>query len=130
MNVDAYEAERLCASVGGRLPSSSEWEWMAGGSERRLYPWGNAEPDSVRCALGAYSSEICQHPEGATPEGVMDVAGLVWQWTSSRTPGRGRVVRGGAWYSTGIQLQTSFWNAIPEESDSTTVGVRPVWDMF
>lgn len=82
------EAENYCRwrhPDGGRLPTEAEWEAAARGFEGRPYPWGRewrsdaANIDSVRgvpVPVGNYSS-------GSSPEGVDDLIGNVWEWTSS-----------------------------------------------
>lgn len=83
-----------------RLPTEEEWEWAAGRNER-LYPWGDSPPDNrhanFECEV-ARLSPVIAHPLGATPEGVMDMAGNAWEWTCSPAGGKKekRIVRGGA----------------------------------
>jgi formylglycine-generating enzyme required for sulfatase activity len=117
-------AGRLAEDHCLRLPGEAEWEKAARGGQGRLFPWGdawdaarcnNAEPDD---RLGR-TSPIGTYPHGATPEGVQDLAGNVWEWCRDwydpgeyerrvktglpviNPPGAGsrqaRVVRGGSW---------------------------------
>ena len=87
-----------------RLPIAREWEYAAAGKEKREYPWpkDKGKPNSK---LLNYNGNVGQttpvgsYPEGATPEGLYDMAGNVWEWTdswydSSRSY---RVIRGGSW---------------------------------
>lgn len=82
--VNLHGATAYCQALGGRLPWAEEWEAMAAGLERRLYPWGNSfspqswpyqEPD--RNAAQACGT----HPEAATPRGIQDLAGNVMEWS-------------------------------------------------
>jgi iron(II)-dependent oxidoreductase len=109
-----YGARDYCQAEGKRLPTEAEREFAARGTQSRTYPWGNAAPDATRARYGAgYLRTIPAGslPAGATPEGVLDLAGNVHEWTASialsypyRTDdGRedadkvaDRVVRGGA----------------------------------
>jgi len=104
--VDRKYARAYCERVGKRLPTAMEWEWAAQGQGLgRRYPWGHEEP---RCALAVIldPDNACTHgtqpvgskPRGGTADGLLDMAGNVWEWTSTERDGRAIVV-GGGWSS-------------------------------
>lgn len=96
---------------GGQLPSEEEWEAAARGLEHRRYPWGST-PDlaaaNTRSAQRTGPAPVGTFPRGATPDGIHDLIGNVWEWTRSPLqsyPGAPampdsmqnlRVIRGGA----------------------------------
>jgi formylglycine-generating enzyme required for sulfatase activity len=117
VKVTWFQAEAFCAWEGRRLPTEAEWEKAARGTDGRKYPWGNEPPTMELCNFNNNvddTTPVGQYPKGASPYGVMDMAGNVWEWVNdwygedyySQSPsanppgpetGEYRVVRGGSW---------------------------------
>jgi formylglycine-generating enzyme required for sulfatase activity len=99
VQVDWHDAEAYGTCVGMSLPSEEQWEGAAHGPSFQPFPWGSALPDSTmanlcdtRCPRAgtgspddgfAYFSPAGSYPAGASPYGVLDMSGEVFQWTRS-----------------------------------------------
>jgi formylglycine-generating enzyme required for sulfatase activity len=110
--VSLEDARAYAAWAGKRLPHEWEWQMAAQGTDGRAYPWGDTwqaanmpTPDTGRTMRGP--DPVDAHPQGASPYGVMDMTGNVWQWTDEFADEhtRAAIVRGGEYY----RPQGSIW---------------------
>ncbi len=104
VNVTWHQATTYCEWAGGRLPTEEEWERAARGPNGTKYPWGNDDIDPSRANYDeskvGHPTPVGLYPSGVSAEGVCDMAGNVWEWTSSEySKGSGSYVwRGGCFY--------------------------------
>jgi formylglycine-generating enzyme required for sulfatase activity len=110
--VSMEDARAYAAWAGKRLPHEWEWQLAAQGLDNRAFPWGNQwQPANVPVPATGRSmpgpDPVDAHPMGASPYGVMDMVGNVWQWTDEFDDEhtRAAIVRGGEYY----QPQGSVW---------------------
>ncbi|HEY7696841.1 MAG TPA: SUMF1/EgtB/PvdO family nonheme iron enzyme, partial [Vicinamibacteria bacterium] len=110
--VSLEDARAYALWAGKRLPHEWEWQYAAQGGDGRVYPWGNewdaaAVPVPERGRDARPPDDVDSHPRGASPFGVMDLVGNVWQWTDEYRDEhtRAAVLRGGS----SFQPQGSFW---------------------
>ncbi|GAA4306330.1 formylglycine-generating enzyme family protein [Compostibacter hankyongensis] len=103
--VSLDDARAYAAWAGKRLPHEWEWQYAAQGTDNRRYPWGNVK-DTTRIPPPAHGRDmrpptaVDAYPAGASPFGVMDMTGNVWQWTDEYTDEhtRAAVLKGGGYY--------------------------------
>lgn len=119
VNVSWDEAGAYAAWAGAALPTEAQWEKAARGEDGRWWPWGNIKDPgrSVNATNAQSTRPVGCCPDGASPYGVEDMAGNVWEWCHAAAPGvydaavpanpsrrpapfpSTRVLRGGSWRS-------------------------------
>ena len=154
VNVSWETADALAAWRGGHLPREAEWEFAARGTDGRMFPWGNerdlsrhngddgadamAMPDGSKDGFAGLAP-VGMFPRGASPFGVMDMAGNVWEWvydwfapfpdsavTDYHGPSQGerKVLRGGS-YSSSVPNHRTYHRAYrPPTGYADDIGFR------
>jgi iron(II)-dependent oxidoreductase len=90
LHVCWFEAEAFARWAGKRLPTEAEWEKAArfdpATGRSRRYPWGDDDPTDTHANLGQRHlapAPVGAYPAGASPHGVHQLVGDVWEWTAS-----------------------------------------------
>ena len=141
VNITWEEARGYARWAGKRLPSEVEWEYAARGKDRRLYPWGDDwDSDRANTERGATGQVMAvgSFPGGASPFGLLDMCGNVWEWTaddltrydSQPTPlGAGKVIRGGAYDVPRTRATTTYRGGVPPTNRYERTGFRCAGDL-
>ncbi|WP_161542542.1 SUMF1/EgtB/PvdO family nonheme iron enzyme [Levilinea saccharolytica] len=142
--VNWNQAKEFCQWAGRRLPTEAEWEKAAREYSPRIYPWGNFPPNinlSNYNGVVGDTLPVDSFPQGASPYGVLNMAGNVWEWVSdwyaegyyqnspTRNPtgpqiGENRVLRGGAWNDESTSIRAANRNQYSPDGRNKSIGFR------
>ncbi len=147
-NLSWQDAQAYCGWFGGRLPIEAEWEFAARGTDGKLYPWGNSFSSALANSLEGgldHPEPVGIRPKNASPFGVLDMSGNVWQWCaddykpypgtlvypvhkviseSDIIPEDAKVIRGGSFKSDADHVRTTTRNLDHATTRSPVIGFR------
>lgn len=131
INIMWSQAQDFSRWFGGSLPTETQWRYAAAGPSAWQYPWGSDVPNADLLNYDGTYGDVTRtgaFPAGASWVGALDMAGNVWEWTSTISNQSNRVVRGGSWNSyEGLVSADSRAENAPSDSNAYT-GFRIVVD--
>jgi formylglycine-generating enzyme required for sulfatase activity len=142
--VEWDQARLYCESVNARLPVVEEWVKAAGGqSDKGSYPWGAKIPSEKMANFNQQAGDtvaVGSYAVGASPYGIFDMAGNVWEWIDSfrgKNPDccgfnpldENQIIHGGSWRSDAESLLNENHIYKHYQTSGDDVGFRCVMDV-
>jgi formylglycine-generating enzyme required for sulfatase activity len=157
VQVSWNDARAYCQWTGRDLPTEAQWDKAARGAQGRIFPWGNVfDGTQVSFCDGscgaswhdtsvddgfARTGDVGSYPEGASPYGVLDMSGNVWEWVldwydfrgyyriipenpTGPETGADKTVRGGSWIDTFDRVRASARDKFPPDERNNITGFR------
>jgi serine/threonine protein kinase len=142
INVSWDQASNYCQWAGRALPTEAQWEKAARGVEGRIYPWGNTILNQSMANYWTRDTvQVANYPEGASPYGVLDMAGNVWEWVAdwygenyyTESPrenptgpitGDYHVVKGGSFYHNETYIRSALRSLYLSTTSQPYIGFR------
>jgi iron(II)-dependent oxidoreductase len=144
-----YEAEALCKYLGGRLPTESEWEYVATNGGKTIFPWGNKMISNLNLNYSGSICDVSSFSDGDNELGVRQLFGNVWEWCEEPIYpydgfeidpiyrefsypffGFKKILRGGSWAVPDILINSRYRNAQMPDCKIQFTGVRVVKDII
>ncbi len=114
VGISWHDAKAYCDWLSGKtgltfqLPTEEQWEKAARGTDGRMYPWGGTRADNTLANFFSQSPktvEVNSYPQGASPYGLLNMAGNVEEWCGSEEDPESPVARGGGFYSNDLYIR-------------------------
>lgn len=122
--VSKTDAENYCAAQGKRLPHEHEWEAACRGMSQRTFPWGEQWLGDAAQHNKTGTGAVSAHPLGKTPDGIYDLIGNVFEWTSTPYGTNKTSLKGCSWDDAPGTCRCAFRHGRPSKSRHILIGFR------
>ena len=146
-HISWYEAEAICKYLGGRLPTESEWEYLATNRGKTKFPWGDKMINEININYSGNICDVTAFKNSESYDGVRQLIGNVWEWCQEPLYpydgfvidpiyrefsypffGFKKILRGGSWAVPDILINSKYRNAQMPDCKIQFTGVRVVKD--